>query len=536
MKEEFVNYLVSNGIRFILNEDVFEIGGDTYQLSFPDESGLYFDRGFNFVGTSVEANNYVYKFGNAFYYLRVGEENSVTLHRLKYIGEVESEIPTNSFLGVHGPFELLNGSGNYKDWCNKAKFYGIKNLGICERNTLAGILKFQIECQSAGIKPILGETVVVYNDVEDFKYEVKVFAKNNAGWQNILMINKEINVNAKDFIRENVFLSFIEDIIVILDPKTLPCKKVPQKLYKTAYYQLDSVVFDNDSVDKEFLLNTQEYMHSGIRPVCMCDAYYLDQEYWWIRKELNAIAGTSYNFSKNQYFKCTEEWIEELRELFTGNEYFEDVISEAIINLEDIAGKCNFEVESGKRHLPRYTMTDSERCRFKDNFELFTSAITDGLLSLNLNEQEVEQYIERIRTEIDTIQYGDVVDYFLILRDIIRYCESNGMLIGFGRGSAAGSLVAYLLGITKVNPFDYDLLFERFLNKGRIARVVDVEVINIQFNNDLDIDLDPEEMVTIFGHDKKMEIYAKDIRNGDKIISIKSGDITKMLRGVTDAV
>ena len=138
--------------------------------------------------------------------------------------------------------------------------------------------------------------------------------------------------------------------------------------------------------------------------------------------------------------------------------------------------------------------------------------------------------------EIDTIQYGDVVDYFLILRDIIRYCEANGMLIGFGRGSAAGSLVAYLLGITKVNPFDYDLLFERFLNKGRIARVVDVEVINIQFNNDLDIDLDPEEMVTIFRHDKKMEIYAKDIRNGDKIISIKSGDITKMLRGVTDAV
>ena len=105
MKEEFVNYLVSNGIRFILNEDVFEIGGDTYQLSFPDESGLYFDRVFNFVGTSVEANNYVYNFGIAFYYLRVGEENSVTLHRLKYIGEVESENPTNSFLGVHGPFE-----------------------------------------------------------------------------------------------------------------------------------------------------------------------------------------------------------------------------------------------------------------------------------------------------------------------------------------------------------------------------------------------------------------------------------------------
>ena len=277
-------------------------------------------------------------------------------------------------------------------------------------------------------------------------------------------------------------------------------------------------------------------MYSGIRPVCMCDAYYLDQEYWWIRKELNAIAGTSYNFSKNQYFKCTEEWIEELRELFTSNEYFEDVISEAIINLEDIAGKCNFEVESGKRHLPRYTMTDSERCRFKDNFELFTSAITDGLLSLNLNEQEVEQYIERIRTEIDTIQYGDVVDYFLILRDIIRYCEANGMLIGFGRGSAAGSLVAYLLGITKVNPFDYDLLFERFLNKGRIAKVVDVEVINIQFNNDLDIDLDPGEIVTIFRNDKKIEICAKDIRNGDKIISIKSGDIIKMLGGATDTV
>lgn len=163
--EELIKYLEDNFIKYkVIAENVVEIGGKTYGLAVArqqdiiDENGVIkpgkaeklFMRNFQFIGellTDVSVDNYVYKFGSQWYWLPVGKEKEVTLTKLRYIGETTYSGSEDSFLGVHGSFELMNGSGHYGEWVDKAKFLGIKNLGICERDTLAGALKFQLACQ-----------------------------------------------------------------------------------------------------------------------------------------------------------------------------------------------------------------------------------------------------------------------------------------------------------------------------------------------------------------------------------------------------
>lgn len=471
--KELLSYLDRNGFIYDISDlGIITMDGDTYELSGPNVDGLLFDRGFNYIGTPITANNYIYKFGRLYYTLRKGNESKVKLKLLKYIGKVDSDLPTESFLGVRGPFELLNGTGDYGDWCRKANFFGVSILGICEKNTLAGALKFQLECQRHGLKPVIGETVTVFNQKKDLLYDVKVYVVDETGWTNLLSINKEINVDNNVRIDEGKFLSLREGLIIVIDPKSLQFKDVPKELMNT-YYQLDSVRFDSNERDKTYLLNLQEYFSSSMLPTNICDAYYLDQEYFYLKKALNSSAGISNDFSKNQYFKCNEEYLMEIRELFSDNDQdiMLDIIGFAIENTNDIAERCsNFKVDLSQRHLPKYKMTEEEFKKYDGSkVDMLISLVADGFNSMGISDvDEQEKYLDRLETEIDVIKYGDVVDYFLILWDITQWCKRQGILVGFGRGSACGSLVAYLLGLTHINPFDYDLLFERFLNKGRV--------------------------------------------------------------------
>ena len=307
--KELLSYLDRNGFIYDISDlGIITMDGDTYELSGPNVDGLLFDRGFNYIGTPITANNYIYKFGRLYYTLRKGNESKVKLKLLKYIGKVDSDLPTESFLGVRGPFELLNGTGDYGDWCRKANFFGVSILGICEKNTLAGVLKFQLECQKHGLKPVIGETVTVFNQKKDLLYDVKVYVVDETGWMNLLSINKEINVDNNVRIDEGKFLSLREGLIIVIDPKSLQFKDVPKELMNT-YYQLDSVKFDSNERDRVYLLNLQEYFSSSMLPTNICDAYYLDQEYFYLKKALNSSAGISNDFSKNQYFKCNDHRI-----------------------------------------------------------------------------------------------------------------------------------------------------------------------------------------------------------------------------------
>lgn len=479
MKEELIQYLKENFIEFQTEDDIFILDKKSYQLSVPNEDGVFFDEDFHWDCDRTDCDGYIFKFGGVWYTLNKGDENSVKLNRVKWIGKVNIDdyefYGSDVYLGVHGPFELLNGTSSYKEWVKKAKFLGIKKLGICEKGTLAGVFKFQTACLKENIQPIFGLEVPVKNKLKDIIYTVKMFAKNEQGWLNLLTINRKLNSNNENFVEEDDVINFRNDIFIILDPKSIDFGNISKKwkmFSQQFYYQFDTVKYEKEERDKWYLLNLQKFFYSKFKPVAMCDAYYLDPEYSIIRSLLNKVASKTNYESKNQYFKNNFEYFQEFAELFSeeDEEKMFNAFDSAILNLEYICDNCKYIISTNERHLPKYKMTEEEEKKYPDNKTMFEELVYEGLekhtdLLIDYNEDILSERIER---EIDVIEYGDVVDYFLVLRDIVNWCNKEGILLGAGRGSAAGSLVTYLLGITRVDPLKYGLLFERFLNKGRI--------------------------------------------------------------------
>lgn len=468
--------------------DVRQTGPRTYEcgnqsfLLLEEKEGVICDQEFDLILDDEEkklsktVNWLLYKWGSKFYYTSPEEIDNLSddnLKPFKYIGEALCTKPGYPMIGIHGMYELLNGTCDYDQWAAKAKFLGIDTLGICERNTLAGTLLFQQECAKVGIKSVLGETVVIHTDKDEF-LEAKVYALNEIGWKNILLMNVEINVINSGWISESRVLELGEGVAFVADPMMLPYNGSRiirySQSFERLYFKLDTVVWDSEDSDSKFLNETQKYLSAGISPIIICEAYYLDKEDYIIKKDLNSIAGVKNRLSENQYFKCDDENMEALSDLFEDGD-FENVIGLAYQNLDDLCASIDFKIETGRFKLPQYIMTPEESELYSSNEELFDSLIVQGFESKGILEYDnCEEYLARIEKEVDVIKFGGFVDYFLILHDIIRWCRNNDILVGFGRGSAAGCLVSFLLDIVRLDPLKYDLLFERFLTKERAKK------------------------------------------------------------------
>lgn len=467
--KELVSYLKQNKIKHQkLSDNVVKIGDKTYQYIIPDEGGLLFDETLEMTCEDTIEDNYIFCFGDIWYWTPKGSEIKPEFNPVKYLGESDLEFDPIPWLGVRGKYEILNGSRDYKDWCKKAKFLGVNVLGLCEKNTLAGTLQFQEECKSNKIKSIIGSTYTVFNDETDYRYDIKVYVKNYDGWQTILRMNKAVLVDNNGFILETEFKDLIsDDVYIIVDPKSLDFEKIN---FEFDFYQYDSVQYKIPSRDIEYLQNLEKFLKSNYKPILIQDSFYLDKGESHIKDKLNSISGVREHSSDNQYFKTFEDIFDEFDELFEETDnHFEEFLESAKNNLFELVSNCNFEIETGVRHLPKYKMNEEEKGKFKNNEDLFFYLIEKGFKE-KVPKGKEEIYQKRLEIEIDVINYGDVLDYFLTLWDIINWCKSKDILTGIGRGSAGGSLVSYLLGIIQLDPLDYDLLFERFLNKGRVVK------------------------------------------------------------------
>lgn len=429
---------------------------------------------------AFEVKYILYNFGGQFYYDKLEDIKKPQLNLFKYIGKCNHNNIDFVPLGIHGKYEILNGSRDYADWCKKAQFYGYKTLGICEKNTLAGTISFQLDCDKAGIKSILGEQVTIKK--ADYFIEVKIYVKSEEGWRNLLLINTEINVkNEEKYIDELELLKLGKGLyLVFTSIKNLTFDSINQykKYFEDIYYQLDSVIWENDKTDQEFLFQTQIYFekyYKILKPILINDCYYLDKEHSHIKVFLNKVGNYGFiNTSKNQYFKDIDDNLEILGKLFKTETQFYDIIEIAIENTLFIDENCNYKIETGIFKLPKFEIKElpEEYLAFPNNEELFVYLINKGtkIKGFGLTTEEFDIWKERIREELRVIKLGGFVDYFLILWDIVRWCKENNILTGVGRGSAAGSLISYLLDITKVNPIEFKLLFERFMSEGRIGK------------------------------------------------------------------
>lgn len=472
---ELEKYLSSNTIQYSLDKENYTVffEGKSYEVFEPNEDGYFFSEDFRWDCERTEEDGYIFRLGGVWYTLDKGKENEPKLNRVKWRGQSEMAGLSTNFLGVHGSFELLNGTGLYPDWVKKAKFLGIERLGIVEKATLAGALKFQNACKAEGIVPVFGLEVPVKDEKKDIVYTYKVYAKNEKGWQHLLALNKVLNCgDSGKFASPKDMSEHVSDVYIVFDPKTIQFEDVPilLKSKPNVFWQADTVEYTKNDRDTSYLMNFESFYKSKMKPVAICDAYYIEPEYAILREVVNKIDGKVNYKSGNQYFKDEATYMEELLSLFGDSEKGEEFYMIARSNADMIAESCNFEIPTDTRHLPRYEMTKEEKKKYTSNEDMFDSLIYEGLENKPelLEDYSEDVLVERIERESDVIKYGQVVDYFLILRDIVNWCKKNNILLGGGRGSSSGSLISYLFGLVNTNPLHFGLIFERFLNKGRV--------------------------------------------------------------------
>lgn len=522
--DKLTKYLDDNLIQYeVLSDDVIKIDSKTYQLVEPvqvkkegftklthyDEEGglIHTNRGYDYL---------VLFMGDRYWYVDSTELDNSDIKELKWIGSVDDDNKTKNFLGVHGGFELMSGSGTYSDWVKKAKFVSIEALGLIEKGTLAGTLKFTLECLKNDIKPIVGATYEVKRD-NGKRYDIKLYVKNWKGWNNLLNIQYEYNYVRKSTIPEDVFMKNTEGLILVLDPKSLDFDDVfPIDITNDVFYQLDTAEFDDDDFDYWYLQNLKKYFDSKIRPVLITDAYYIDKKDFEIRGVLSKMSNTYNHSSKNQYFKTNQEYLFELMDLFDESDSrLFDVYDEALTNTQFIVDECNFVIETGKRHLPSYEMTAEEKTKYGDVDNMFWELIQEGLDKYYPDYSD--EILDRVMEEYETIKGGGFIDYFLNTRDILNWSRDVGIYVGLGRGSAAGCLISRLLDIVKIDPMRYDLLFSRFLNKGRIGESIECNTITITTEDGEEKQLYPDDEITIFNDGVEEIVKVRQLKEGDII-------------------
>lgn len=556
MSNELLEWLDANKIQYeILDDEVVNVEGlgkmyyeDTNLISSIFRTDLQNNVKFNATENietlhDEEIFYIVFKFGDNWYYYDTRKEFKFNI--LKYIGtrkKCEHDQPFVN-LGVHTPYELLNGSFSIGDWVKKTKYLGQKAIGICDYNTMAGALVLQKECLSAGISPVFGYSLTFTDGVD--KVGAKIYCQTQNGLQNLLRIQKAINVDSTDKIIDLVeLLNRGEGNIIVFDKySSVWLHGIGDKINKfldsfdDCYYQLDLSEFKAERIDIRVLESTKYYFdnlydNGTVPPVLISDCYYLDKDDAKNKIILNKIAeGAAHEQSDDQYFKDLDEHWATFEPLFDKDEWedIEDIFNYACENTVVIADGAKALFETDRNFMPQYDMTDKEKERWGDRHSMFLGLLKEGFDKL-VPEEKKEVYKKRLEHEIYVLEATNNVDYMLVQYDTVNWARENGILVGCGRGSAGGCLVLYLLGITLIDPIKYDLIFERFLLPERAGlypsdvtvvgdSIESKDYIEVELNNGqtYKIDKDAQLVVKRDGEDNPIVLYADELQEGDDI-------------------
>lgn len=489
-----------------LNIIAIEGVGDFLYLH-PDDSGKIIDERFSFAVTADEfdalydgAVKYIlFEFGGKFYYSNIKKDHlrldKTVVFRpefrdFKYLGtSTAEELVPFVHLGVHSEYEFLNGSSNCEEWAAKAKFNRMTALGICDRNMLAGTLAFQTACLGKGLKPIIGETVTVacnYDPAADVQetFSLKLYAMNTQGWRNLLLVNKAINVDYQGFIPAEELYKLGRGLVCVIPPDSElnyfkgdveRCKRLLtayHAAFDRVYYQIDTVEYASETLFRDHLESIDTYvcrcrkikLYRQTPPLVINDSYYLDAEEAPLKSLLNKVAGVVNAESATQYFKNSKETILAYEEWMDVAAPLYEKIIVGMTNSSTLAESIDFKIPTGIRHLPKYEFV---KTTVEDAFfEKLEAGVQERLVG---KVDNLDQYLSELEKECAIIVPNGLCDYFMILWDIMNWCREQGIMTGSGRGSVCGSLIAYCLYITDVDPLKYHLMFERFLNETRVS-------------------------------------------------------------------
>ena len=390
-------------------------------------------------------------------------------------------------LHVHTEYSLLDGANRIKDLIKRTKELGMDSIAITDHGVMYGVVDFYKEAVNNGIKPILGceiyTTAGSRFDKKDGRDSdpghMVLLAKNNVGYRNLMKI-VSIGFTEGFYYKPRVDMEVLEKYSEgLIASSACLSGDIPKAILNNNYKRAKEIalklnsIFGQDNFYLELQINGIEEQNivnqqliklgreAGIPLIATNDAHYLCREDAKAHEILLCIqTGKNINDEDRMMFSSDEFYIkspEEMEEMFKN-------IPEAISNTVKVAQMCNVELEFGKLHLPKFNVPQD-----REPYEYLRSLCYDGFERRYTEEERDEIKKNRLEYELSVIRQMGYVDYFLIVGDFIRYAKEKGIMVGPGRGSAAGSLVAYCLEITNIDPIRYNLLFERFLNPERIS-------------------------------------------------------------------
>ncbi len=389
-------------------------------------------------------------------------------------------------LHLHSEYSLLDGACRIKQLVSYAKELGQAAVAITDHGCMYSAVEFYNEAVAQGIKPIIGCEVYVaprtrfdkIHGQDNKPYHLVLLCKNNTGYQNLIkLVSYGYTEGFYNKPRVDIELlgKYHEGLIAL---SGCLAGEIPRKLTNGEYEGAKEVALkyldifgkgnyyieiQNHNIPEEIRILPLLYRLSaetGIPLAATNDAHYITKQDHEVQRVLIAIQTNTLlnepnplSFPTNEFYMKSES---EMRELFAN-------VPQAVDNTVEIAEKCNVEFEFGKIKLPKFTIEG-----VTDNTAYFRKLCYAGIKK-RYGEKPASEITERMEYELDVITRMGYVDYFLIVWDFIRYAREQKIPVGPGRGSGAGSIAAYCIGITSVDPMKYNLLFERFLNPERVS-------------------------------------------------------------------
>ncbi len=394
-------------------------------------------------------------------------------------------------LHLHTEYSLLDGACRIPKLVERIKALGMTSCAITDHGVMYGCIDFYSAMKDAGIKPIIGCEVYVCRDRLDKSAANREYShlillcENNAGYQNLMKLVSE------GFLTGYYYRPRIDYNLIRQHSEGLICLSaclsgdLPKLLLQGRYDDAEAYVREMQDIfgEKNFYV---EIMDHGIREekivmprlislaremnvplVATNDCHYLEEKDADAQEVLLCIqTGKTLDDANRMRMDTRQLYVkseDEMRTLFAA-------CPDAVDRTQEIADRCNVEFEFGVTRLPHYPVPEGETA-----LSMLTRLTHEGLRERYPDAKETDEPWQRLNYELNVISSMGYVDYFLIVWDFIRYAKSQGIMVGPGRGSGAGSIVAYSLGITMLDPLKYQLLFERFLNPERVT-MPDIDV------------------------------------------------------------
>lgn len=383
-------------------------------------------------------------------------------------------------LRVHSEYSLLQSTCRIEQLVERAKQLGYDTLALTDKNVMYGALSFYKKCQKEGIKPIIGLDTTV-QETDGTIHELVLLAYNMDGYQQLMEISSVIQQGEDGYIKSDVLFQHTDGLLAIatgrnglvqaFQERTDQLKKV-LKMYQQAFPNNLYLGLENHRLKEEaaLWLATKELAKETDLPlVAMHEVFYLNKEDAYAHDCLLCLKEDKKVFTENRtrlsstefYLKSKEEWMDMFQQEL-----------EALQRTVEIAKRCQLDISFHENHLPSYPLPTGVTSQ-QFLHQLCHKGLTKRYQSVTPTMEK------RLTYELQVIHQMGFDDYFLIVWDFMRFANKQNILTGPGRGSAAGSLVSYVLGITKVDPIKYGLLFERFLNPARTT----MPDIDIDFND-----------------------------------------------------